>query len=196
MTIRIMREGLEVAAIGSTRLWPYREIRQTQGFYAGEEVRLERGAEPSEALLVEDVDFLRSLREAAPEIGARFHDPEKRQRRIRFTVLAAVAVVGFAGALYLWGIPGLAAIAAPRVPVKWEERLGRSMVGYLAPADQICHDPGAERVLASIAARLASTVPRSPYAFHVIVVDQPQVNALAAPGGYIVVYRGLIERAR
>jgi hypothetical protein len=44
VTVRVMRTGLEVTTAGGpARFWPYGEVRQTQGFYEGEEVRLERG---------------------------------------------------------------------------------------------------------------------------------------------------------
>src|SRR5262250_3738429 len=127
-----MRQGLEVQTPGGwTRFWPYAELRQTQGFYEGEEVRLERGGDLSEALLIPDVGFLASLREIAPQLGNRFHDPAIRRHRLRLTILAAVAVVAITGALYLWGIPALAAIVAPRVPLAWEDGMGRSVVEYL-----------------------------------------------------------------
>jgi predicted Zn-dependent protease len=38
--------------------------------------------------------------------------------------------------------------------------------------------------------------PNIPYTFRVIVVKDPIVNALAAPGGYILVFRGLLDRTR
>jgi Zn-dependent protease with chaperone function len=195
-TVRLMREGLEVGTPGGwTRLWPYGELRQTQGFYKGEEVRLERGGDLSEALLIPGDGFLASLREAAPHFRARFHDPSRRGQRLRLTVLAAVAIVGIAGALYLWGIPALAALAAPRVPVAWEESLGLSAMDYLAPREALCEDPRRQQALDAILGRLVAVAP-SPYTFRLFVVNQPQVNALAAPGGYIVVYRGLLERTR
>ncbi len=194
--VRLLRLGLEVTTPeGWTRLWPYDEIRQTQGFYEGEEVRLERGGELSEALLIPDPGFLVSLHEVAPQLGARFHDPGRRGRRIRLTILAAVAVVGITGALYLWGIPALAAVVAPSVPVAWEEELGRSAVAHLAAPELRCEDPRRQQALDAIVGRLAATVPRSPYTFRVFVVNRPEVNALAAPGGYIVVFRGLVDRA-
>ncbi|MBI3104406.1 MAG: hypothetical protein HYY95_02265, partial [Candidatus Rokubacteria bacterium] len=38
--IRLMRGGLEVRTeSGATLWWPYGEVRQTQGSYAGEQVR-------------------------------------------------------------------------------------------------------------------------------------------------------------
>ena len=193
-TVRLMRQGLEVQTSGGwTRLWPYTELRQTQGFYEGEEVRLERGGDLSEALLIPEVGFLTSLQEVAPQLGHRFHNPGIRRHRLRLTILAAVAVVGITGALYLWGIPALASLVAPRVPVAWEERLGRSAMDYLAPRELICEDPRRQKALDAIVARLAATAP-SPYTFRLIVVNRPDVNALAAPGGYLVVFRGLLER--
>jgi Zn-dependent protease with chaperone function len=196
-TVRLMREGLEVETPGGwSRFWPYGELRQTQGFYKGEEVRLERGGDLSEALLILDEGFLESLREAAPGFRRRFHDPSRRGGRLRLTILAAVAVVAIIGALYLWGIPVLAALAAPRVPVAWEEELGRSAMEYLAPEPRVCRDPRLRQALDAIVARLAAAPPGSPYTFRLFVVNERQVNALAAPGGYIVVYRGLLERTR
>jgi Zn-dependent protease with chaperone function len=196
-TVRLMHLGLEVGTPGGwTRLWPYGELHQTQGFYEGQEVRLERGGDLSEALLIPGEGFLASLREAAPQFRARFHDPSRRGERVRLTMLAAVAVVGIIGALYLWGIPALAAVATARVPVAWEERLGRSAMAYLAPRRLVCEDPRRQPALDAVMARLDAAVPASPYTFRLFVVNDPQVNALAAPGGYIVVYRGLLERTR
>lgn len=195
-TVRLMREGLEVTtASGWVRLWPYRDIRQTQGFYEGEEVRLERGGELAEAVIVSDPAFLHSLHEAAPQPSG-FHDPAGRGRRVRLTVLAGIAVIGITAALYLWGVPLIAALAAPRVPLAWEESLGRAVTDHLAPADRMCANPSGQRALDTIVARLTAAAPPSPYTFRARVVNAPDVNALAAPGGYIVVFRGLLERAR
>jgi predicted Zn-dependent protease len=195
-TVRLMGEGLEVTtASGWVRLWPYPDIRQTQGFYEGEEVRLERGGELAEAVIVSDPAFLHSLHEAAPRPSG-FHDPSGRGRRVRLTVLAGVAVIGITAALYLWGVPLIATLAAPRVPVAWEESLGRAVTDQLAPPDKMCATPSGQRALDAIVARLTAAAPPSPYTFRARVVDAPDVNALAAPGGYIVVFRGLLERAR
>ncbi len=196
-TVRLMHEGLEVTTGGGwARFWPYQETRQTQGFYEGEQVRLERGGQLPEVLIVSDPGFLSSLQAAAPHTAPRFHNPAQRGRRVRLTVLAAVAVIGLTGALYFWGIPALAAFAAPHVPVAWEESLGRSIIGQLAPAGQVCVDVRRQQALDAIVARLAAAAPGSPYTFRLLIVNDPQVNALALPGGTIVVFRGLLERAR
>jgi len=190
-----MRRGLEVTPVGGrTRLWPYTEIRQTQGYYAGEEVRLERGGHIPEVLLVEDLDFLRSLHEVAPDRPGRFHNPAQRGRRLRLTILAAGGIVILTTLIYLWGIPLLATTVAAQVPASWEDQLGRSTVKYLAPPEKRCEDPKLIAAIDTIVARLIATRPASPYTFRVYVVDLPVFNAFAAPGGSIVVFRGLLER--
>jgi hypothetical protein len=196
-TVRLMREGLEITtAAAGTRLWPYRELRQTQGFYAGEEVRLERGGELPETLLIADPAFLESLHEAASHVGQRFHDPRRRAARLRWTIVAAAGVLAATVAIYLWGIPLAAALVTPHVPVAWEESVGRSAVGVLAPPERRCGDPALGAAVNAIMGRLTAGSPPSPYTMRVYVVNRPVVNAVAAPGGYVVIFHGLLERTR
>jgi len=194
--IHLMRSGLQVTTEAGTLWWPYPEIRQTQGFYAGEEVRLERGGEIPEALLVSNPAFLTELHRVAPGLATRFHDPARRRARAKLTLLAALAVIGITTAMYLWGIPGMAGIVASQVPVSWEESLGGAVVENLAPASERCTDPTLARVVDEITTTLTRTLPASPYTFRVAVVDNPTVNAIAAPGGFIVLFRGLVERTQ
>src|SRR5438876_988771 len=105
-TIRLTATGLDIALeSGATLWWPFAEVRQTQGFYAGQQIRLERGAPLAAVLLVDDFGFLAALHTAAPVLTRRFHDPRRRRARVQLTVLAALAVVGVAAALYVGGVP-------------------------------------------------------------------------------------------
>jgi len=197
VTIRLMRQGLQVTTEnGVTFFWRYRDIRQTQGFYAGEQVRLEKGQEIPEVLLISETAFLSDMRRLAPELTTHFHDPARRRLRVALTLLAALAAVGISAALYLWGIPAVASLVASHVPVSWEERLGQAVVEHLAPPRKRCADPSRAQVIDKISATLTAHLLNNPYRFRVIVVNDPMVNALAAPGGYILVFRGLLERTR
>ena len=197
VTIRLMREGLEVTPPGGpSQLWPYREVRQTQGTYAGEEVRLERGGALPETLVIGDSAFLESLHDAAAHAGIRFHDPRRRTGRLRLTIVAAAAVVAITAAIYFWGIPLLAAFAAPRVPVAWEESVGQSAAAYLAPPGERCNDPQLRATMDEIVRRLTAPGPPSAYTLRVYVVNRPTINALAVPGGHVVVFRGLLRQTR
>jgi predicted Zn-dependent protease len=80
------------------------------------------------------------------------------------------------------------------VPVAWEEALGRSAVSYLAPPERRCGDPALGAAMDAIVARLLAAGPPSPYTMRVYVVNRPVVNALAAPGGHVVIFHGLLER--
>ncbi|MBI2211761.1 MAG: M48 family metallopeptidase [Deltaproteobacteria bacterium] len=196
-TIYLTESGLRISLeSGRSLSWPYGEIRQTQGFYSGEQIRLERGGEIAEALLVSEEDFLISLHQFAPKLAKHLHDPRWRGKRAPLILAAAAATVGIVAALYFWGIPALAAIAAARVPVSWEERLGEAVISHLAPEPARCADPGRSRMIETIMTTLTTPLGRSPYRFRVIIVDQPTVNALAAPGGPIVIFRGLLEQTR
>jgi predicted Zn-dependent protease len=193
-TIRLLRTRLEIAPEnGGAVCWPYGEIRQTQGAYAGQEIRLERGERNPEVVLIQNPAFLTSLHRLAPEMAGRFHDPSRRTVRATLTVFAAVAVIGITVAIYLWGIPGVASVVTPYVPTSWEARLGRAVSDHLAPADKRCVEATRTPAIEEIANALLVPVQKSPYTFKVAVVNHPSVNALAAPGGYVVVFRGLLE---
>ncbi|GMV51881.1 MAG: putative peptidase [Nitrospira sp. OLB3] len=181
-------------ADGKTAEWPYQLIRQTQGVYCGEPLRLEFGEDPAEALIFDEPAPLLHLNRLAPALTTHLHHPAHRKACMGWTIAAAfgllVAVVG----LYRWGIPGLAAAATPFVPVSWEERIGREAATHLAPPALQCRDPHRLRHLDSIVQQLTASQPPSPYRIHLVIVDSPLVNALAAPGGHILLFRGLLER--
>ncbi len=197
VSIQLMRLGLHVTTErGDTLWWPYEEIRQTQGFYSGEQVRIERGGEFAEALLVSDKEFLVQLHQIAPELATKFHDPARRKTRGRLALLAALASIGILVVLYLWGIPALSGFVASLVPVSWEERLGQAVVEHLAPPAIRCTDTNRTPVISEILTALTTHSPTSPYTIRVILVNDSSINAFAAPGGTIVLLRGLLEKTQ
>ena len=126
--VLIGRAGLEITLTdgGGSFRWPLAEVRQTQGFYAGEQVRLERGGELAEALLVRrSSPSCRRCGRPRPRRRAAFHDPAPAPLPRRPDgARRAWPPVGLAVGLYFWGIPALADVAAARVPVAWEVALG------------------------------------------------------------------------
>ncbi len=195
VTITVMQTGLRLATEDETLLWwPYNQIRQTQGFYAGEQIRLEKGTELTEVLVVTDPAFLAAVRRVAPGFGARFRPPARVSKVLTVGLIAAAGAILIGLALYLWGIPALADAAASRIPAAWEEALGQAVVENLAPANERCTDPDRIRRIQQIVAALVAAGPPSPYTFRVAVADEPIVNAFAAPGGYLVINRGLLEK--
>jgi Zn-dependent protease with chaperone function len=196
VTVRVVGAGLDLTLEdGATVRWPLDEVRQTQGVYAGDPVRFERGPAP-ETLLVDDPSVLVAIRDTVPDTGRRFHDPRRRRARLGATIVALAVALVLSGVLYVWGIPAVSGIVARWVPVAWEDRVGALVVDQVVPVAKRCTDPAAQAVLDAVMRRLLAAAGPVPYRFHVVVADVPVVNALAAPGGHLVLFRGLLEQSR
>jgi Zn-dependent protease with chaperone function len=195
--VRLTRTGLHILLEnGGVLSWPLEEIRQPGNFFGEDQIRLERGGDTPEVLTASRALFLKIAHDVWPDSKKRFHAPGRSRKRIGAVLLSAAAAAGVICGLYFWGIPALSSFLAPRIPVDWEEQLGQSVVEQLAPPGQQCGDAARARKVEEILATLAASVPRAPYTFRVIVVNNPSVNALAIPGGTIVVYQGLLEKTR
>ncbi len=194
ITIQLTTTALHIVkADGNIIHWPYDEIVQTQGAYEGEQVRLEYGAPLPQTLIVEDSAFLLAMQQAAARKAAHLHNPQQRPLRLRLTILAGIALLGITAGFYVLGIPELARLLSPHIPVSWEERLGTSVLEQLAPPADRCLDQPRLLALESIVTRLSQSMPDSPYRIRLTVLDRPAINAFALPGGHVVVFRGLLE---
>lgn len=110
--------------------------------------------------------------------------------------MAGIAGVCLIVGLYQWGIPTFSAAIASYIPVSWEQYqyIGAEAVAHFATEERRCADPYRTQLVRSILSELVESAPPSPYDFNLYLVDNPTVNALAAPGGQIVVFRGLLEK--
>jgi predicted Zn-dependent protease len=194
VTVRLLPDRLELLTeAGDPLTWPFSEIRRTQGRFAGEQTRFERGAPIAEALLIDDPVLLAALYRAAPKLGAAAYDPSRRRARIAWTAAAAVAAIVASVGLINYGVPALAGAVTPHIPLSWDVRLGDAILEHFAEVDQRCDDPVLQTAIDEI---FASTLGSSnaAYPFRLIVLDVPELNAFAAPGGPVVVLRGLLRR--
>jgi len=195
--VRLTRAGLHIRLDdGGVLSWPFGEIRQSRNFFGNDQIRLERGGDTPEVLLVPASLFLEAADAVWPDSKKRFRAPVRGRKWARAILASAAAAAAVLCGLYFWGIPALASVLAPRIPVAWEEQLGQSVVEHLAPPERRCADSVQAGKVQEVAAVLASSIPDAPYSFRVIVADSPMVNALAAPGGTIIVFRGLLEKTR
>ncbi len=192
-TVWVTGGGLHVETQGGAEhaTWPFETLRLAGRSVRGEPVRLARAGENSETIVAPDAALLAELRRVSPEFAA--HAPPPRAGFTSgFALTVIAAALAIAAALYMWGIPALAGVAARQVPVAWERELGDAAHESLAPAPQRIADPRVTVPVDAIVDRLHAASGAS-YPFRVVIVDRPEVNALAAPGGVIVVFRGLLE---
>jgi len=192
VSLRLELDGLHVALPAGEVVWPIVELRQTQGSFSAELVRLERGTDPVEVLLVQEPGFVEAMRALYPQSGRRL--------RPRRSVAALLGISGaiIAGAVvaYVWGAPILAGWLAPRVPPSWEMSMGQSVAQRLAPDERRCRDSTGLAALRSVVDRLTAADATARYPFSLVVLRDTVVNAFAAPGGFIAVNDGLLQAAR
>ncbi len=193
VTIQVRPSSIQIIAKSGGQLsWEYQEVRQTQGKYSGEEVRFERGNGICETLAVADGKILDSLHHIAPDHVTHFHNPARRRQRLLMTILAGIASIPLLWAAFSWGIPLISAPITTLIPIAWEENLGEFLTTELAPPDKQCTDSKALTALNTIVTSLSDSLNSNPYTFQVHLVDSTYVNALAAPGGHIIVFRELL----
>jgi len=187
-TVQLGAAELNIAIEGrDAQVWPYATMKLTADGSYGEPVRIEHGS--AEALVIESHHFVEALQQHG--VTRRAIPLDLRRWPAVLLCLIAIGVIG--SVLYNWGVRLLSAEAARFMPAGVERRLGRSVVTVLAPERLRCADSGHR--LQPIVDRLRAAT-GSRQEFEVIYVNQGIVNAFAAPGGYIVVYRGLLEEAK
>lgn len=116
-------------------------------------------------------------------------DAKRKKRIARFgTFLAVALLVGFVT------FPLVSGFAAPFVPPTIQDPIGAQMVEATAAQSALCSGAEGRAALERLATRLAKAS-GSNERFKIYVADSAVINAFAAPGGYIVLYRAIIDTA-
>jgi len=176
------RQGVRIEfEDGSTRFWRKADFRLQQDRSQGP-IRLEYEEFPPEILEVADPEFQNNFGKQFPDRN-RFFSP----------ALALLAVLIIPALIY-WGIPSASGLFARFVPVSIEKQLGQYVINELFPNRVICETDAGREALEKLVARLAP--PDSDYEFQLEIIDSDWVNAIAFPGGKILIFRGLLEKSR
>jgi len=113
----------------------------------------------------------------------------KRSRRLAIigTLLAVTLLVTFVS------FPLFSGVVAHFVPRQVVDAVGAEMIKDTASEGAFCNGPEGRAALGRLAERLGAQAPEE--TFKVYVSAQDEVNAFATPGGHIVLYQPIIERA-
>jgi len=77
----------------------------------------------------------------------------------------------------------------PRVPESWERRIGEAMIGDLG--GRLCHTPAGDAALAKLLAKVDPGDTR----VRAGVANIGMVNAVALPGGQVLLFDGIVQQA-
>jgi Zn-dependent protease with chaperone function len=151
-------------------------------------------------LYLKSPDVIHAFREMAPDhLVLPFAQAAERVRQVRHRRRLVWGVVGggiLATMLGLWfGADLLVELAVSRIPVSWEQKLGESAYQDFLTHQEVMKDGPAVTALGEMTQRLTGQIPNNPYKFEVTVVKSDVVNAFALPGGYVVVFTGLMKKA-
>jgi predicted Zn-dependent protease len=86
--------------------------------------------------------------------------------------------------------------ATLEIDEKQEIEIGRDMAARLLGAAPLANDPKLQRYVNNVGRWLASQTDRPDLPWQFGVLEAPQLNAFAVPGGTIFVTRGLVERMK
>lgn len=129
------------------------------------------------------------------EAGTRIRSTLGHRELYRRLRLIGYFVLGFACVMWLCSLATGAMVRslAKRVPANWEKDFGASVVEeFQSDAALVEHSNQAVR-LAKLAEPLLKVVPLGDAKVKFFVVDDPDANAFALPGGYVVVNTGLLD---
>ena len=202
--VALTEAGLRIASLDGQLLaeWPYDEIEDLPA--PDKVLRLgRRGSAALARLEVLDGPFAAAIDARAAHVD-RSGTAQRRQRSsvVGWSVIAVGALVAV-GAL---AVPAIAERLAPLMPAALERKLGdavelkvrRALDTHHAGAGFECGSAPSERagraaldrIVTRLAAAAALSVP-----LRTVVIRRDEANALALPGGEILVFRGLIAKA-
>jgi Zn-dependent protease with chaperone function len=172
-------------------VWEFNDLRLADEMRKGQAVRLINVAQSDARLSFIDGAILDPLLASIPEMrasGALGRRPGLRLVQGAGGIAAVVAILFF-------GLPRAAEPVAALMPLAWEEAIGEQIFAGFQGGKKFCGGAAGGDALERLTDRLMADLD-SRYSFRFAVVDSKAVNAFAAPGGYIVLYRGLIGDAR
>ncbi len=182
--------------------WPLDDVRLVDKPSASETPRLRRmGGGDDRLTLASDID-LDWLESQCPHL----HRPAREAGNARRSLLLwGCAAVASLAVLVIVLLPRFASNVAAIVPEPVMERLGtttenqiidlvRTLNGQSADRNPRCTGSAGSTAIDALIDRLTRELDR-PVAVTVTVIDSPIVNALALPGGRIIIFRGMIDAA-
>lgn len=182
--------GSDVAGRGDLPLarWPRDGLRLGPAFREAAGLTLTHDSAPDARAVVQDRAAAEALAALLPDVVARRRRSSRRVvGRYATAILALVAV----GAFVVHQLPVL---VAPVVPEDTKVEVGHAVADLLFPDSPECRAGHGVAALDALGdeLRLAAGIERP---LEIRIVDHPMVNAFAAPGGVVMLTRGLIESA-
>ncbi len=195
--------GLSFDGPASTPI-PLASLRLDAGGFSEDQLQFRWiGAAGEASMVLSDPDLVAALLSRPPAgLGSQveaFRTRVARGRARGRRTLIAVGLVFVSPVLLIvlaWVfLDPLVDLAVKRVPVSWEEEMGQGTVDSFAARGEVVGAGVAVEALRGIGERLIGALGGTPYTYRWHVVEDDDVNAFAAPGGFVVVTTAMLREA-
>lgn len=191
--------GLSIqAASGSPIVWPIADLRAVESDADRLVLTLRTAADRAEArLILADPDMIGWLKGAAPDLSRR----DLAKGTLGKVALRVAAAVGALALILFVLLPAISDRLAAALPREQEVAFGRAVVRQMSDllgdgqAALVCQNAKGTAALDRMVRRLTEGQGLA-YDLEVVVIDSSVVNAFAAPGGHVVILRGLLDEAQ
>jgi Zn-dependent protease with chaperone function len=195
VSVRFEKACLTITAEedGEIDRWWWPDVRLTEPPAPSRPVRLMNRMTAGARLTIDDPDALRALRAHARYLH---RDPVDSRRLLQIGGIVAVCIA--IPLFFVYGLPWVARPLVSLVPIAWEAPVGESTIALInrlfADGRPLCEGKAGVAALNKVTRKLTATLD-TPYDIRVDVADSDMINALAVPGGRVIVFRGLIDKA-
>lgn len=195
VSVTVSQDGLHIATPEGKAIsvWSWDQIGLVEKVSAGRPIRLLNRSVNGARLTFDYPAILPVLESMAPNLK-RPPFGRKQIRTIALSIGIGGAVVGF----MVFGLPLIAKPLAKLVPIAWEEKVGDDTIDVVnkmfAGGKKACSGEKGLKALNDLAQRLLAGT-NTPYQVQVSVANADMLNAFAVPGGRVVLFRGLIDKA-
>jgi predicted Zn-dependent protease len=192
--VRLGEAGLEVLRIGERQpalVWSYADLVSNLPLRSdARDIVLSAKPSSIQTLFVADPAFSSALYARARHLSA----ARQRIRSLGPGAAAVALVLAVALTVRLLDLHPAQTIAR-MLPQQTREAMGRSVVAQVGGQMRQCETAGGRAALDRLTQRLKTAATEQPLPVRVVVIDWGLVNAFAAPGGQIILTRGLLQRA-
>lgn len=171
--------------------WSFDGLQLVGEVFRRQPIRLSHRTHGEAALSLANHDILEVLGRAIP----RFRRQRVGEDNATMHLLIWAGALVLVTVALLKGVPLLAGPLAHLVPARWERAWGEQMLELIGEDIAACKSVEGQAALLVLTERLTATT-ELPFPFKVQVSSTPLVNAMALPGGHIIVFQGLITSAQ
>jgi len=114
----------------------------------------------------------------------------------QFLLAGSLAFLTFIAGAADVDLPDIGSPADATLSKNTEAQVGRSIMRQIRASGEVVEDPQITEYINDIGHRIAAHANNGSHEFNFFVIDDPNINAFALPGGYIGVHTGLLEATR